>query len=61
MVVGGRRQPEVGFAVLPEATSCATALDRHAAVCRPPGTASGSTMIAPYRPISTCRSPCVPL
>ena len=22
---------------------------------------SGSTMIAPYRPISTCRSPCVPL
>jgi hypothetical protein len=25
------------------------------------GIALGSTMMAPYRPISTCRSPCVPL
>ena len=59
VVVGGRRQPEIGFTAklrLPPSGSC---------VASPGGAGRGmlvgSTMIAPYSPISTCRSPWVPL
>ncbi len=59
VVVGGCREPEIRFPqmVLRTVILAAASPDVHATR----DVELGSTMTAPYRPISTCRSPCVPL